>query len=54
MGPSRSSRALETWLGLVTVIVATMGYLLASPQLSVISLVTGAIGYGIVLARARG
>jgi hypothetical protein len=54
MKPSRPDRTLERWLGLATVIVATSAYLLASPQLSLISLVTGAVGYGIVLARPGG
>jgi hypothetical protein len=36
----------------LAVLLATLGYLLASPSVEVLALVTGAIGLGLLLGRA--
>lgn len=47
----RSDRLIELVIGTATLLLTTLAYLLASPALGALALVSGGVSYGILIAR---
>lgn len=47
----RSDRLIELVIGTATLLFTTLAYLLASPVLGTLALVSGGVSYGILIAR---
>lgn len=47
----RSDRLIELVIGTATLLLTTLAYLLASPALGALALVSGGVSYGILISR---
>lgn len=50
---ARSDRLVELVIGTAALLFSTLAYLIASPSLAALALVSGGVSYGILIGRRR-